>query len=80
MCIVQFVRFKENMFLSEVIRVEAQAQGQGGAVEQGARAGLEIPAKRSQAAQFHITPLSFTLHHTVSYYGTHFHITPHSFT
>ena len=45
----------------------AQAHGQFSGA--GARAGLEIPAKRSHATQFHITSHSFTLCYRAAWSG-----------
>ena len=55
-------------FLSAIKRVEA-AQAQGQFSGAGARAGLEIPAKRSHATQFHITSHSFTLRYRAAWSG-----------
>ena len=56
-------------FLSALIKRVEAAQAQGQFSGAGARAGLEIPAKRSHATQFHITSHSFTLRYRAAWSG-----------
>ena len=60
----------KNMLLSGFIGVETiRARAGQCSVEQvWARAGLEIPAKRSHAPHFYITQHTFTLHNTLLCY------------
>ena len=57
--------------LSSWVRLKEwrQPKRKASSVEQGGRAGLEIPAKRSHATQFHITSHSFTLRYRAAWSG-----------